>query len=715
SGAPARHDLRSVARVVLSGRASERVRAGLAEAFPGAGVVEIEELVAHRPDPGHAATDAEWAPVAVSQEGMLWHEQFTPGSFNLPCLVRRYQGPLDVAALEWALSELVRRHQPLRSTFELAGGEPLQVVGRYGGRTLAAVDLSNLPPPERDDRVAAMLADATSRPFDLGTAPLFEPRLVRLAHDDHLLVVRLHHTVFDDWSVDVFRRELSALYGSKVDGSPSPLAEPATSFAEFCRRQRARLDGEAGAEQRSWWRQELAGAPLAVQLPGDGPPEPGQPLRLDLPPALASALRALAPRLRATPYMTMLAAFSVLVARSTGQDDLLIATVVAHRNRTDIEPLIGCFTKKVPVRLRLHGDPTFPELVARTRASLLGALAHQDLPFDAVVHDALGAVAAEHGVVPQVAVVFQGETPRQVRLALPGLTVAPFELPAESRRERHFSSRPEEAAGGDAPSPPPWGDGLYLGTFLILSLLEAGEGLALIARGSFHRPAALRLLEDLEALLADMAASPERKVSELGGRRDTGGASGHGTGDDVVELTGFRPQRSRLEGALARCPGVAEVAVAVSHDGGDPRLVAYVVADAEPPPTLAQLRHALWRHLPGAPWPAATVVVDALPRLADGCLDVAALPPPAATEAGQPSDSNPEALLLAAMWAEVGGQCVTPASSYWQDFSFLRVLVEAREAGLEVTDEQVARNRTPQTLGADLAVSRAHRVSRGEE
>ena len=578
---------------------------------------------------------------------MLWHEQFVPGSFNLPCLVRRYEGRLDVPAFEWALSEIVRRHEPLRTTFTVVDGEPRQIVGDHSFH-LPVVDLSALPAQERDERVAEMLADATGRPFDLAVGPLFEPRLVRLGPDDHLLVVRLHHTVFDDWSVDLFRRELSALYSARLEGAPSPLVEPGITFADACRRQRKRLAGPAGADERAWWRKELDGAPLSVQLPiGPGAPDGGEPVRRDLPASLAAGLRALAPALRATPYMTVLSAFSVLLARITGQHDLLVATVVANRNRSDVEPLIGCFTKKVPLRLRVDGEPSFPELVARTRASLLGSLSHQDLAFDAAVQEGVGRVAADHGVVPQVSVVFQAETPQRVRLSLPGLVIRPYEA---ARRERHFSS------GAQA-----WGDGIYLGTFLILSLLESEDGMALIARGVFDRDAAARLLEEFETLLADVVANPSRSVPDL--RGPVPAPEG-----DVMELRGFRARRSRLEAALARCPGVAAVSVAV-RDG---RLVATVVPGAGAAPTLTRLRHALWAAVPGAVWPA-----DA--NVARGEVD-------------------PMASRLAARWAERSGKPVGPQSIYWQDFSFLPVVAEAG-----IPHQDVVRCRTPEMLAAAIA------------
>ena len=689
SGAPSNHDLSSVRRVLLSGPPSAVVRAGMQAAFRTAELTVLAEPL--RPAP--VSDPADSGPVAVSQESMLWHEQFTPGSFNLPCLVRRYRGPLDVAALDWALVETIRRHQPLRSTFGLVGGRPEQTVPDHRPPAPALEDLSPLDPADRDEGAAALLADATSRPFDLTAGPLFEPRLVRLGADDHLLVVRLHHTVFDDWSVDVLRRELSALYTARVAGAPSPLVEPAITFLDFCRRERAALAGERGAAQRSWWRRELTGAPLAVQLPiggGGDAPQAGEPLRVDLPPALAEGLWALAPRLRATPFMTMLAAFSVLLSQTTGQDDLVIATVVAHRDASDVEPLIGCFTKKVPLRLRLGGDPTFSELVARTRTSLLGSLAHQDVAFDAALQEGLAGPAADHGVVPQVAVVFQGEAPQRVRLTMPQLSIGPYEVPAESRRERHFSSGP--AKGGPDRDTRVWGDGIYLGTFLILSVLETPEGLALVARGVFDRPATRRLLDEFQSLLAEVVADPDRRISAL-----SPGPGASPPSDDVVELRGFRASRSRIESALGRCPGVADCAVSVREDDtGEPALVAYVVVEeGHPPPSLVALRHAVWAARPGALWPAAAVVVDALARLPDGRLDGEAMPPP-----DRSAGADPVAELLTAMWGEISGRPVGRCDSYWHDFHFLQVLAEAREAGFLLDDERVARCRTPEMLAA---------------
>ncbi|HTJ76664.1 MAG TPA: condensation domain-containing protein, partial [Acidimicrobiales bacterium] len=400
-----------------------------------------------------------------------------------------------------------------------------------------------------------------------------------------------------------------------------------------------------------------------VQLPlGTGA---GEPVRVELGASLSADLRLAARRLRATPFMTALAAFSVLVGRMTGLDDLLLATVVAHRNDSDLEPLIGCFTKKVPLRIRVEGDPTFAELVARARAALVGALAHQDLAFDAAVYEGVGQVAAQHGIVPQVSVVFQGEAPQRERLALPGLVTSRYETGGASREERHFSTTDREG--------PVWGDGIYLGSFVLVSFVDAPDGMALVVRGVFDRPAGRRVLEAFRSLLVAVVAAPSEPLSTFA--VDVAHPVG---GDDVIDVRGFRSRRSRLEAALGRAPGVAEVAVVVE----DGELVARVAAAGEPPPTLAQLRQALWGALPGAPWPARAVLVD-----------------------GTPLGPGPPATLLPAMWAELAGRPVAAGDSYWQDFSFLPVLAEAREAGLAITDQQVVRCRTPEMLATAMAVA----------
>ena len=562
SGAAVRHDVTGLRRLILApGRTAPGLLARLAAAFP---LATVEVLGA---SPGGADDRVAGDPVAFSQEGMVWHELFAPGSQNLPGLARRYRGPLDIPALTRALDEILRRHGALRTRFELRRGRLGQVVRPHAPLELEMRDLGAVSVEEREQVVARAVAEAGRRPFDLALDRLFVPTLLRLGEEDHVLVIRTHHSVFDDWSVGVFRRQLAKLYNAYAAGEPSPLPEPPLQFAEFARRRRAELAGPAGDRELAFWRRELAGAPFTSQLAVDDPSTPagtpqhgGETVSLSLAPELQDPLRTLARRERATLFMTVLAAFGVLVHRYTGQDDLVLATVVANRSRTELEGLIGCFTKKVPLRLPLDGDPTFTEVLARTREHLMGALTHQDLAFEMVIQDALGAAAAAHGVVPHLALMFQGVTPAQ-EMVLEGVESAGLEAAARAGRA-HFMAGEEKAHAGLPP--PPWGGGLYAGTFVILSIDESSDELVCSARGAFHPPAVHALLERFDTLLESAVADPGRPISELAllderakvqvselGR----GPAGAGAGETMAAA--LRAQVDRAPAAVAvRAPAV---------------------------------------------------------------------------------------------------------------------------------------------------------------
>jgi hypothetical protein len=688
SGAAARHDLSRLRHLLLAGGPIERDLIGrLAVAFPGAGLMPLEGADP-TPAPDDEDDDDDVAPVTASQVGMLWQELFAPGTQNLPGLARRFRGALDVDALARALAEIVRRHAPLRTGFEVRHGRPVQVIRRHYETALPVRDLTSWSEAERDEEVARTVSEAGRRPFDLIDEPLFAPVLLRLAGDEHILVIRTHHLVFDDWSVGVFRRQLGRLYRAFAAGEPSPLPEPRVQFADFARRRRDAVAGARGDAERAFWERELAGAPLSVQLPVADPatpagtPQPGgNTVALALGTELHERLRTLARAHRVTVHMAMLAAFGVLVGRYTGQDDLVLATVVANRNETQLEGLIGCFTKKVPLRLRLSGDPTFIEALSLARAALLGSISNQDLPFESVVQATLGPAAAAHGLVPQLAVMFQGVTP-QPGLELGEVESAGLDVAARAGRT-HFAAARKQAA---SPERTPWGGGLYAGTFVIVSVDESDPALECTARGAFHAPAARELLERFRTLLADGVADPDRPISEL---KCDPVLPARVPADPDGNLRGFRVEPARIEAALQGCDRLSEVSVVLERDeNGAPQVVAYCACDG-PVPTVEELRAYIWRTLPGYACPARLVV--------SGGSGVSRGP------------ESPERSVLSATWAAEARAAARPGpdANYWQDFTFPGALVRAREAGLRLPTEHVVRNRTLGTLAAAVAAERS--------
>ena len=636
------------------------------------------------------------APVSTAQEGMLWHEVFAPGCQNLQGLARRIGGPLDIGALERSLSEIVRRHRPLRTTFELRAGRLIQFVHSPDSFRLARRDMSTLAEDEREAEVQRLVAHAGRRPFDLVTGPLFEATLVGLEPDEHVLIIRTHHTVFDEWSVGVFRRELAALYTAFAEGRPSSLPEPTITFDELATRQRETLAGPEGARQLGFWRRELAGAPLTTQLAvGDparppGTPAPaGGPIHLELPAGVSAAARGLARRERATVFSVLLAAFGMLIASTTGQDDVLLSIIVANRDQTERHGLIGSFAKKVPLRLRLDGDPTFAEVIARTRNAVVNAMSASDLPFEALMQEVLGAAAARHGLVPHPAVLFQAMTQRP-ELTLPGVTSAGFETNLRAKVAHFMAASPMSPA---AQAPVPWGAGVYHGTFVNVTLDTSGEQLSCVARGAFHEPSMRELLDSFGDAVARVVALPSIRLWDLGPPRATSSDTVPST---RIELRGFRIDVGRIEETLRECPGVAGVRVHLDRDDlGDAELVADI--DVEPDlargsarPTAEHLRVWLWSRLPGYPWPARF-------RFASS---------PGATPATAPHAAELRLLRTLHDEAAAAAGVTAPATHYWQSLPFLEALGRARDAGVQIPNRLVARNRTIEGLATAVTAER---------
>jgi amino acid adenylation domain-containing protein len=379
----------------------------------------LRDLLA-RPD-----TAPRIAPMSFAQQRLWFLDQLTPGNafYNIDSAIR-LRGQLNLAALERSLREICRRHGTLRTTFGTAGGLPVQIVHSHSDFHLVRVDLCGQSEPVR---LAFELIRREGRlPFDLVRGPVFRGSLIALGEHDHVLALTMHHIVSDGWSMGILISELAGLYDAFSRGMPSRLAPLPLQYADYAQWQRNLLQGEVLQQQIDYWKQQLCATPN-LELPTDysRPTVPtfcGGRHYFEIPGSTGRELRQLARDEGATPFMVLLAAFQSLLNRYTGQDDIVVGTPIAGRDRAELEPLIGFFVNTLVLRARVARDETFRALLHRTRELTLDAFAHHDLPFERLVEELQPKRDVSRNPLCQVVFALQN-TPTS-RLELPGLEVS---------------------------------------------------------------------------------------------------------------------------------------------------------------------------------------------------------------------------------------------------------------------------------------------------
>ena len=339
-------------------------------------------------DAGLTCPSAGPAPLTPGQRQIWRHAQLADRPiYNEPVTVHR-RGSLDPLALRRSLSEIVRRHEAWRTAYPARGAEPQPEILSPFPFDLAFDDLSDLPPRPREQRALALAEEDARRPFDLSRPPLFRGRLVRMDDEEHRLYLTLHHIIFDGVSLyQVFLPELARLYEAFAAGAPSPLPEPELAYSAYARWKSARRVSD---DDLSYWRGALADLPEPLELPYDrsrprGRTFRGEMLPLAIDAALARRIHARAESSGTTPYVVLLSVFQALLSRYSGQDDFVVGSVTAGRERREHERIMGFFLNTLPLRARLSGDPSFAELIRRNREVVLGALSHGGVPFERLV------------------------------------------------------------------------------------------------------------------------------------------------------------------------------------------------------------------------------------------------------------------------------------------------------------------------------------------
>jgi amino acid adenylation domain-containing protein/non-ribosomal peptide synthase protein (TIGR01720 family) len=446
----------------------------------------VSALPVPTPDPGPV-------PLAFGQQRFWFLEQLDPG--NAAYVIRaaaRLQGALDLPAFAWSLRQIVERHTILRTSFITdASGSPFQRVLPAPELPLALLDVQELAVDQQESATRALLVQAAGRSFDLRHSPLWRLFLIRQGPATYVFLLTLHHIIADGWSLDVFFNELAALYRARLCKKAGELAALPIQYADYARWQRGQSQQSALQKQLAYWRRQLEGAPLVLQLPTDRPRPPIQRFRgashhFTLSPAVADLLSTLGRQEGCTLFTILLAAFNCLLARYTRQTDIIVGTDSTARTRIELEPLIGLFVNQLVIRTRLAGTPTFRELVRQERAIVRQAYAHGDLPFEQLV-DALQ-LTRDLSYNPLFQVLFSLENRSAASRSLEGLEVVPLEIDNGASQFDLAVVMREQATG-------------------IAGCFEYDRDL-------FERVTIAQMAEQFVQLLQDVARNPEKRIAE---------------------------------------------------------------------------------------------------------------------------------------------------------------------------------------------------------
>lgn len=434
------------------------------------------------------------ARLSFAQQRLWFLDQLMPGNpfYNEHATIP--MASLRVSVLEQTLNEIVRRHEALRTTFESHNGEPRQVIAPSFELSVPVVDLRHLPEEAREGEALGLATEQAQRPFDLTRGPLTRVSLLRTSEEDYLFSLTMHHIVCDGWSMDVFFRELNVLYEAFLLGQPSPLPELPIQYADFAEWQRHYLTGETLQRQLAYWERQLANLPT-LPLPSDHPRPAAQSYRgasqlFTISGRVRASLQAICQQEEATAFMILLAAFQVLLSRYSGQENIVVGSPIANRNRAQLEPLIGFFVNMLVMRTDLSGDPTFREALKRVKEVALGAYSHQDLPFEKLVEELQPERDLSRNPLFQVGFQF-------------------FKLPGADIEQ-------EAEAEGDSGSPDVQNTAAKFD--LRVDLWNAVEGLGGQLEYSidlFEASTIERMVTHFQTLLEAIAENPDRRLSEL--------------------------------------------------------------------------------------------------------------------------------------------------------------------------------------------------------
>ena len=433
-------------------------------------------------------------PLSFAQQRLWFLHQLSPESQSYNMLdALRLEGVLDIVALEKSLSELVRRHEILRTTFPTVDGEAIQQIADPTPLKLPIDDLQGLSATEQMAQIQQQVQSLAAQSFDLVSQPPVQFALLKLSEAEHVLLLKMHHIIYDGWSLNIFFGELSQLYAAFSEGLPSPLPELPIQYADFALWQRQWLTGEVLESQLNYWQEQLAGVPPVLGLPSDRSRPPIQSFRggaecFRLDQQLTQRLKQFSQESETTLFMTLLAAFFVIISRYSAQSDLVVGSPIANRNHKSVEPLIGFFANTLALRGDLSDNPSFKDFLAQVRQTTLSAYAHQDLPFEMLVEKLQ--LERDLSRNPLVQVMFSLQNASQSEGSLSGLAMKSMPLAVDVQARFDLE-------------------------VIIWEIPEGLEGVWSYSTDLFDAATMTRMGQHFETVLQAIVANPEVRVAEI--------------------------------------------------------------------------------------------------------------------------------------------------------------------------------------------------------
>ncbi|HYW19656.1 MAG TPA: amino acid adenylation domain-containing protein [Nodularia sp. (in: cyanobacteria)] len=472
------------------------VAISVAEFFDGAGISELANQILNQVNSNRTHVylpiskverNTHQHPLSFTQQQLWFINQLQPGTatYNISVAVH-IQGNLNLSALINSINAIIQRYEILRTSFEVVNGEIVQKVVNVVSLTVPQVDLQHLEQQQQEIEIKTLSLQEAQSSFDLGVAPLLRAKLLHLQPEKSILILTLHHLICDGSSINILVKELSAIYQACSAGKAYPLSEMLLQYADFVHWQRNYLQGEFLEQHLAYWQQQLGGNLPVLQLPKDRSRPPiqsfkGAQQKFVLSKTLTEEIKQLSKGEDATLFMTLLATFQTLLYRYTGQEDILVGSPIANRNRAELEHLIGCFVNTLVLRTNLAGNPSFKELLARVRKVAIEAYTHQDLPFEKLVKALQQNRDLSYNPLFQVMFVLQNSASDAIW-------------------------KTEELETGTAKFD------------ICLSMMESEEGLTGTLEYNtdlFNADTINRLLVHFQTLLESIVAKPQQKISEL--------------------------------------------------------------------------------------------------------------------------------------------------------------------------------------------------------